>query len=201
MTVHVLLATFESAINLGGEMKVKLRTVERQILNTSVFLVDRKKILISCPISDSFSRYETTPGMIALRGEMWMGAVGLEGDFGLLIPPADRDVDVIGYSIKEGEWDWWRFLSCITVPKGDYEVAMLFSFSNETFFDMSQDVACRLEPERLNEERGFISTDYSPDTSSVDEAWGALWRVFQRELDARIADDEYQSLTVSWLRP
>jgi hypothetical protein len=175
-------------------LKIKLRTTEQQVLDTSVFLVDRKKMLISCPFPDVFSVYETMPGMIALRGAMWMGAVGLEGDFSLLIPPAKRDIDAIGYSIKWGEWDWWRFLSCITIPKGDYRVAMLFSFSNHTFFDMSQNIACYLEPERLEEETGFISTHSSPDTSSVDEAWTALWGVFQREFDARIAGDEYQSL-------
>jgi len=175
-------------------MKFTLKTQPQEVLKTSLFFVNREKLIRAYTDPDSFKNYEIRSGELGLRGELWMGAVGLEGDFGLLIPPAKRDIDAIGYSIQRGEWDWWRFLSCITIPRGNYNVALSFSFSHETFFDASQDIVCCLEPDHLKGEGGEICTGFSPDTTSVAEAWSAVWKVFQREFDAQLASAEYQDL-------
>lgn len=175
-------------------MKFAVKTQPQEVLKTGVFLVDREKLLGAYLNPNDFKNYEILPGKLGLRGEFWMGAVGLEGDFGLLIPPAKRNIDAIGYSIQLGEWDWWRFLSCITIPRGNYNVALSFSFSHETFFDASQDIVCCLEPDRMKREAGEICTGFSPDTSSVVEAWNAIWKVFQREFGANEANAEYQNL-------
>jgi len=175
-------------------MKFTLNSQQQEILKTSIFFVDRERLLSSYAYPEDFIRYEIIPGRLGLRGNMWMGAVGLEGDFALLIPPAKRDIDAVGYSINWGEWDWWGFLSCITIPRGNFNVALSLSFSHETFFDLSQDVVCCLEPEHLKDEAHQICTHFSPDTSSVAEAWNAIWKVLQRELGAHVAGDEYQDL-------
>ena len=175
-------------------MKFTLNVRQQEILKTSTFFVDREKLLRCYAYPDDYVRYEPLPGKLGLRGEMWMGAVGLEGDFGLLIPPAKRDVDAFGYSIKRGEWDWWRFLSCVTIPRGNFNVALSLSFSHETFFDTSQNVVCCLESEQLKDGDYKICTHFSPDTSSVAEAWNAAWQVFQKELGAHVASAEYQDL-------
>jgi hypothetical protein len=175
-------------------MKFTVKTQSQEVLKTSVFFVDRLKLLRSYAHPDSFIGYEILPGKLGLKGELWMGAVGLEGDLALLIPPAKRDIDVIGYSIERGEWDWWRFLSCVTVPRGDYEVAFLISFSHETFFDASQDLVCCLEADQLQNENHLICTHFSPDTTSVSTAWEAIWNVFKREFSAQLPTDEFQSL-------
>ncbi len=167
---------------------------QQEILKTSIFFVDREKLLGSYAHPDDFVRYEPLPGKLGLRGEMWMGSVGLEGDFGLLIPPAKRNMDAFGYSIKRGEWDWWRFLSCVTIPRGNFNVALSLSFSHETFFDASQDVVCCLESEKLKGYADKICTDFSPEFSSVAEAWNAVWLVFQRELGAHVASAEFRDL-------
>ena len=171
---------------------VKMRSQE--VLKTGVFFVDREKLLRAYAHPDDFRTYEIVPGKIGLRGEFWMGAVGLEGDLGLLIPPAKRTIDGIGYSIQHGQWDWWRFLSCITVPRGNFKIAFLISFSHETFFDASQDLVCCLEPDQMQNAIHAICTDFSPQTTSVSEAWRALWDVFKREFFAQEANDEYQSM-------
>ena len=175
-------------------MKFTLNTQPQEVLKTSLFFVNREKLIRAYTHPDYFKNYEIRPGELGLRGELWMGAVGLEGDFGLLIPPAKRDIDAMGYSIQRGEWDWWRFLSCITIPRGNYNVALSLSFSHETFFDASQDIVCCLEPDRMKREVGEICTGFSPDTSSVVEAWNAVWKVFQREFGANEANAEYQNL-------
>ena len=175
-------------------MNFTVNMQSREVLKTCVFFVDREKLLREYAHPDNFKTYEIVPGKIGLRGEFWMGAVGLEGDLGLLIPPAKRDVDGMGYSIKRGEWDWWRFLSCITLPRGNFKLAFLLSFSHETFFDVSHDVVCCLESDQLKKETHLICTDFSPETTSVSVAWGALWNVFKRELSAQEASDEYQIL-------
>lgn len=175
-------------------MKFTLQTQPQEVLKTGIFLVDREKLLRSYTYPDAYIGYEIQPGKLGLRGEFWMGSVGLEGDLGLLIPPAKRDIDVIGYSIQRGEWDWWRFLSCITIPRGGYKVALSFSFSDQTFFDASQDVVSLIEFDQMKEEAGLISTSFSPDTTSVADAWSAVWKVFQREFLASEAEPEYQGL-------
>jgi hypothetical protein len=166
----------------------------QEVLTTDVFFVDREKLFRAYPYPDDFVRYEIVPGKIGLCGKFWMGAVGLEGDLNLLIPPAKRTIEGIGYSIQRGEWDWWRFISCISVPRGNYKIAFLLSFSHETFFDASQDLVCSLEPDQLEKENHQICTDFSPENTSVSEAWGALWNVFKREFFAQEASDQYQSL-------
>ncbi len=175
-------------------MNFTVKTQSQEILKTSVFFVEREKLFRAYAHPDDFSRYEILPGIIGLRGEFWMGAVGLEGDLGVLIPPAKRSIDGIGYSIQRGEWDWWRFLSCITVPRGNFKVAFLVSFSHETFFDASHDLVCCLEADQLQNENHLISTDFSPETTSVSAAWEAVWNVLKREFSAQQATDEFQCL-------
>lgn len=175
-------------------MNFTVKTQALEVLKTGVFFVDREKLLSAYAHPNDFSTYEIMPGKIGLRGEFWMGSVGLEGDLALLIPPAKRTIDGIGYSIQRGEWDWWRFLSCISVPRGKYKIALLISFSHETFFDASQDLVCSLESDQLQEDAHQICTWFSPEVSSVSAAWVALWNVFQREFFAEEASDEYQAL-------
>ena len=175
-------------------MSINVNMQPQEVLKTSVFFVDREKLLRSYAYPDDFRHYEIVPGKIGLKGKFWMGAVGLEGDLGLLILPAKWTIDGIGYSIQRGEWDWWRFLSCSTVPRGNFKVAFMISFSHETFFDASQDLVCCLESDQMQNEIHAICTDFSPETTSVSEAWEALWSVFKREFFAHEASDEYQSL-------
>jgi hypothetical protein len=175
-------------------MNFTVNMQSQEVLKTCVFFVDREKLLREYPHPENFKTYEILPGKIGLRGEFWMGAVGLEGDLGLLIPPAKRDVNGIGYSIRRGEWDWWRFLSCITLPRGNFKLAFLLSFSHETFFDASQDVVCSLESHQLQNESQLICTYFSPETTSVSVAWGALWNVLEREFFAQEASVEFQVL-------
>ena len=175
-------------------MKFKLQNKPQEILKTDAFFVNRNKLLRSYPHPSDFLGYEIEPGKLGLRGEMWMGAVGLEGDLALLIPPAKRDIDAIGYSIQRGQYDWWRFLSFITVPRGNFRVAISLSFSHETFFDLSQDVVCCIEPDHLGIDERQICTHFSPDTSPVSDAWNALWKVFEREFSAQVAGSKYQDL-------
>ncbi len=172
-------------------MKYTTNSRSQEILKTCLFFVDRVKLLRTYAHPEDFISYEILPGKLGLRGELWMGSVGLEGDFGLLIPAAKRDVEGIGYSIELGQYDWWRFLSLITLPRGDFNVALNFSFSHETFFDASQDVVCCLEPPSFKENIHQICTHFSPDTSSVSDAWKVAWQVFQREFSAQEANEEY----------
>lgn len=166
----------------------------QDILKTGVFFVDRKQILRSSSYPDDFIFYEPMPGKLGLSGEFWMGAVGLEGSISLLIPPSKRDIDATGYSIRRGKWDWWAFLSFVTIPRGNYKTAILISFSYDNFFDNSQDIACCLEPAQIEEAVPHINTHFSPDTSSVGEAYNAAWVIFQREFSAHVASPEYQRL-------
>ena len=175
-------------------MNYRITSRSQDVLKTGVFFVDRKKILRSYSHPDEFAFYDILPGKLGVSGEFWMGAVGLEGDIDLLIPPSKRDIDAIGYSIRWGEWGWWRFLSCITIPRGNFNTSILFSLSHETFFDASQDIVCCLEPTQIEEASPHINTHSSPDTSSVGEAWDAAWVIFQREFDAHVASPEYQGL-------
>ena len=46
----------------------------------------------------------------------------------------------------------------------------------------------------MKREVGEICTGFSPDTTSVAEAWNAVWKVFQREFGANEASAEYQNL-------
>lgn len=175
-------------------MNFKIENKPQEILKTNTFFVNREMLLRSHPHPNDFLEYEIEPGKLALRGEMWMGAVGLEGELGLLIPPAKRNIDEIGYSIQWGQYDWWRFLSFITIPRGKFSVAISFSFSHETFFDLSQDVVCCIESEKLGTDERQICTHFSPDTTPVSDAWHALWKVLQREFSAHVAGAEYQDL-------
>jgi hypothetical protein len=172
-------------------MKSLIISRPQEILKTSIFFVDPEKLMRS---RDNPRNWETIQGKMGLRGELWMGAVGVEGTFGLLIPPAKHDIEAIGYSIKWGEWDWWAFLSCVTLARGSYKVAVSLSFSHGTFFDLSQDIVCCLEEDQLGEEMGDLMTHTYPETSSIAVAWEALWRIFQREFAAELAPPEYQGL-------
>lgn len=174
-------------------MNFTVKMQSQEVLNTGRFFVDREKLLRAYAYPDVLRTYEIVPGKIALCGEFWMGAVGLEGDLFLLIPLAPRTVEDIGCSIQREEWEWYRFLSCISVPRGNYKIAFLISFSHETRFDASQDIVCCLESDQLQKEANQICTDFSPENTSVSEAWAALWNVFKREFFAQEASDHYQS--------
>lgn len=175
-------------------MKIVIKSQPKEVLETGTFFVDRRSLLGFYEYADDFTKYEILPGKLGLRGELWMGAIGLEGEFGLLIPPATRDMDAIGYSIQKGEWDWWRFLSCVTIPRGRHSLALLFSFSDYTFFDASHDVVSCLESSQLKDDAHEIGTYSSSDNTPLAVAWKAAWRVFQREFCAEMASTEHQDL-------
>lgn len=170
-------------------MKFIVETEPQEILKTSLFSVDRKQLLRSYAEPEEFSCYDIVPGELGLWGEFWIGAIGLEGELSLFVPPAKRDIDVIGYSVKQGEGDVWRFLSCTTIPKGNFNIALSFSFSHETFFDCSQDVVCCLEHHQLKDESHQICTDTSREVTSLRNAWDAGWKIFQREFRAHYVED------------
>jgi hypothetical protein len=58
----------------------------------------------------------------------------------------------------------------------------------------SHDLVCCLEVDQLQNENHLISTNFSPDTSSVSAAWEAVWNVFKREFSAQQASEEFQGL-------
>jgi hypothetical protein len=165
----------------------------QEILVTDIFLVDVRKIL---RIHESNGQISTKnwpddlgdeiKGKIALRGEFWMGSIGLEGFLSLMVPLRDKKQKKSEVSWDENLFDNWRFLSCLCVPAENDEIEFWFSMSSATDFYRGQDVVCRLTNVQLGDEASLITTYFLPDCSPVCVAWQAAWKVFQREFDALI---------------
>jgi len=144
-----------------------------------------------------WQNYYSMPKKFGICGEFYMGSVGIEGELDLLIPPAKKTIDILGYSRDKNEWDWWGFLSCLTVPSNQYKTSMVISFKHESYFDRSQDIICHAEataadyPSRL-------ATHFSPNTSSIEDAWCELWKIFQNKFDAEAASDDFNKLLLNF---
>jgi hypothetical protein len=78
-------------------------------------------------------------------GRFWIGRIGIEGELSLFIPPAKKNIDILGYSRSEGECDWWGFLSCTTIPANKNITSVFSSFDQEIYFDRPHDIIYRLE--------------------------------------------------------
>lgn len=176
----------------------RIHNSSREILVTDVFLVDIRKLL---RVDAAKGLISTTNwpddlgdgivGKVALRGEFWMGSIGLEGFLSLLVPIPHRSAREGKFASEKQVFDWWRFLTCVSVPADEYRVELWLSMSSGTDFARSQDVVCRLTNEQLGEQVNQIATYFDPD-QSVSDAWDAAWVVFQREFDALRAPERLQ---------
>lgn len=182
-----------------------IETVCRSLvtLKTGLIALDPIKLMRLIENASDYSNnheHSNYPGKILIRGELWMGSTGLEGHFALFVPPPKHKIDVPSNFIKNGDWEWWHFLSCISVPRNDYKIAVILSFAHESFFNRSFDIVCCLEHDQLGEESEIISPNYPSQNcvSEVTNAWSALWRVFQREFDATEASHHDHYLLYPW---
>jgi hypothetical protein len=195
-------------------MTLKTYTKEKPqiVLRTGVFFLDAIKLFSKdsiyfnsgnptpTEITDFYKdwgRYFVGSQKFGISAEFWMGAVGIEGNLNLLIPPAKKDIDILGYSRGKGEWDWWGFLSCITVPEGNYTTSLIISFMHESYFDRSQDIINNFKCDAADDP-SLLATHFSTDTSSIEDAWGELWKIFKKDLSAEVANESFNGLQLNF---
>jgi len=131
---------------------------------------------------DDFERY-ARDGMLTLRGDIWMGVVGIEGKFGLRIPPSGKDIDAWEASISAGQEDWWGFIGMITVPANGWGNSnILIYVENNTFFDMAHQILATIE---ISECIDVLTLEGPVYLEVLYAAWGQTWKLLQSRFDAR----------------
>lgn len=121
-----------------------LRTKEESVFQPTDFGV---KVDILFPKEQSdWKTYASDDGYLRIRPTVTMGAAGLQGSLALGNPPRETALDAWEASKEAGVWDYWSFLSFVTIPSdiGDRQYVLLF-FETNTFFERPLEVVTRLQ--------------------------------------------------------
>ncbi len=176
---------------------------ENEVLTTEPFSVSINKLFQHDPfysksenlasLEGYMGHYCTQSGRLVLEGEFWLGSVGIEGNITLIVPPAKKDIELLGYSVNKGEIDRWVFLTCLTIPENDGNVSIRLAYARNTFFDRPEDVVVKIDSKMIGDEVERITRwciDQDKD-ESIEEAWNGLWRIFERILEAQPSSTDF----------
>ena len=121
-----------------------MTTEERIVFKPDDFGIQLEKLFPS--EIDSWNRSASQDGYLRLRPSVFIGISGLEGSLALGNPPSETALDCWEASKPAGVWDYWSFLSFITVPSSNNgEKKLVIFFEGNTFFDRPLEIIAELE--------------------------------------------------------
>lgn len=128
-----------------------------------------------------WSAYASDSGYLRIRPSVTLGAIGVQGNLALGIPPSEEDVDAWEASRPAGHWDYYGFLSFVTIPTpSDKEAEVVIFIRPGNLFDAPARIVARLKVPTSKWERSpFLDED--DEEVRLRKKWKTLEQAISKE--------------------